>query len=68
MDIQRCSAKLKQNYWPYGRSSQSCQNAVWKDGYCKIHHPDEKRRRQRQRDERREELFNSKKLTKNNGQ
>ena len=52
-----CIAHLKQNYWPYGRTSQTCQKKEWKDGFCKIHHPEEKRKRQRERDNKKEILF-----------
>lgn len=53
----KCKAFIKQTSWPYGRSSQSCQRKEWKDGYCKTHHPEEKRRRQRERDNKKEELY-----------
>jgi len=35
---ERCSEKVRdEGMWP---TFHSCKNKVWKDGYCKQHHPD----------------------------
>jgi len=39
----KCKGKTVQKTFPYFRSP--CHNEAWKDGYCKIHHPDEKAKR-----------------------
>lgn len=33
-------------------SKLPCENKVWKDGWCKIHHPDNQARLQKSKDER----------------
>ncbi len=35
----------------------NCSYRPWKDGYCKIHHPEERRRRERERMEKKEALY-----------
>jgi hypothetical protein len=57
MTEENCKGFLKMDSWPYGRSSIKCSRKVWKDGYCKTHHPDEKRRRQKGRDNKKETLY-----------
>jgi len=47
-EIKRCKAKTKMPYFPY-LTSITCSRKEWKDGYCKIHHPEEKLRRQKER-------------------
>ena len=37
-----------------GMFSHQCSRNVWKDGYCRIHHPDNVKIRQAKQDERRE--------------
>lgn len=56
--MNKCKAFLKQTFWPYGISSQTCQNKEFKDGYCKTHHPKEKLSRQSERNKKKDELFN----------
>lgn len=34
-----------------------CTNKVWKDGYCKIHHPKERSRKQTERYNKKEQLW-----------
>lgn len=53
-----CKAKTKLDRWPY-TSTSPCGRKVWKDGFCKIHHPDEKRRRQDIRDKKKDDLYNA---------
>lgn len=60
----KCKAYIKQSYWPYGKSSQQCTNNAVKDGYCIIHHPEEKRKREKKRMDIKEKLFNKKSLNK----
>lgn len=37
---------------------EPCTNKVWKDGYCKIHHPDERRRKQREKNDKKDQKWN----------
>ncbi len=51
-----CKAHLKMSTWPY-ITALSCGKKIWKDDYCKRHHPDEKHRKQKERDDKKEELY-----------
>jgi hypothetical protein len=48
MSKEICKGHTRQKSYPYHASP--CINKEWKDGFCKLHHPDEKRRRQKERD------------------
>ena len=37
-------AKCKEKVWD-GWNSRQCSRSVWRDGYCKQHHPDEVKKR-----------------------
>ena len=52
----RCLAKTKMSIFPY-ETSICCTRNVWKDGYCKQHHPDEKIKRQKERYRKKDVLF-----------
>jgi hypothetical protein len=47
MDATRC----KETVWAGWRPKQ-CSRKIWKDGYCKQHHPDSVKEREKKRDER----------------
>lgn len=53
--IEKCKGKTHDRRYPYPESK--CWNKVWKDGYCKIHHPEEKLRKQRERNAKKDKLF-----------
>lgn len=42
----QCKAKVWTGPRPQGLMSHRCRRKAIKDGYCKIHHPDEVKRRQ----------------------
>ena len=42
-----------------------CRNIAWKDGYCKIHHPEERRKKQHERNLEKEKLYNDARLKAN---
>lgn len=50
-----CKGKTRGVRFPYPH--YFCSNKEWKDGYCKIHHPEEKRRKQKERDDKRYILY-----------
>lgn len=43
----RCKGHTHGSRYPY--PMRDCYNKQWKDGYCKIHHPEEKTRRLKER-------------------
>jgi len=53
--MEKCKGKSKQQRYPY--PSYPCQRNVWKDGFCKTHHPDEKAKRDKERMDKKNELF-----------
>lgn len=53
-EIVRC----KERVWPPpGWHSYQCTRKVWKDGYCKQHHPDSVKKRREETENRRHEQF-----------
>lgn len=51
-----CKGKVYDKRYPY--PSHACRNKAWKDGYCQLHHPDERGRRRKQNEIEREKLYN----------
>lgn len=55
MTKEQCNGFTKDKRYPYPKSP--CNNNVWKDGYCKIHHPDEKKKRHKESMDNKEKLY-----------
>lgn len=51
-----CKGMTHDSRWPY--CGNGCTRQEWKDGYCKIHHPEEKLRRNKKRMLKKEEEYN----------
>lgn len=47
MDATKCKEGIWDNWHKY-----QCSRNIWKDGYCKQHHPDSVKEREKKRDER----------------
>ena len=64
MKLERCKKKVyPNNSWGSFHPHQ-CQKTVWKDGYCKIHHPDSVAMRQEKQNKRWEEKMENNPLKK----
>lgn len=59
-DRERCKGKTHDRRYPY--QEHSCSRSAWKDGYCRTHHPDEKRRRNKESMDRRDALYEASRI------
>ena len=55
MDIDKCKERVA-DPWGWNRSHQ-CTRKIWKDGYCKQHHPDTVKEREIKKEERYRQEF-----------
>lgn len=56
-DNEICNGMTHDKRFPYNASQ--CSNKAWKDGFCKIHHPEEKRRKHSERMNKKQKLWES---------
>lgn len=50
-----CKGKVYGKSYPY--PDHPCRNKAWKDGYCQLHHPDERGRRRKKNQIEKEKLY-----------
>lgn len=50
-----CKGKTRDKRFPY--SAHKCNYHEWKDGYCKLHHPEEVKRKRKERYAAKDKLY-----------